>query len=291
MTAPDIVLSKTGLTVTEGVAAGSSYTVALATLPSDTVIVTISGHDGTDLSLDKTTLTFTDGQLGHRADGDGRGGSRTTTPSTDTVTLTHTATSTDSDYASITAKNLTVTVTDDDTCGDRAQRDGPHRDGGSRRGVELHSEAGHPALRHRHCHHLRTRRRTDLMPGQDDADQQPVDLHHGPTGPRRRPSRSRRAMTTTPSADTATLTHTASGGDYASITAKNLLVTVTDDDTAGIVLSKTSLTVTEGDATGVELHGGAGHPALGQRHRSPSTGHAGTLTSCLHGNHAEQQPC
>jgi hypothetical protein len=54
---PAVVLSETDLTVTEGDAAGSSYTVALAKLvtqPSDTVIVTISGHDGTDLSLDKT---------------------------------------------------------------------------------------------------------------------------------------------------------------------------------------------------------------------------------------------
>ena len=51
------------------------------------------------------------------------------------------------------------------------------------------------------------------------------------------------------SADTATLTHTASGGDYAGITA-DLPVTVTDDDTADIVLSETDLTVTEGDAAG-----------------------------------------
>ena len=61
-----VVLSETGVTVTEGDAAGSSYTVKLATQPSGSVSVTISGHDGTDLTLDKTTLTFTVGQLGHR---------------------------------------------------------------------------------------------------------------------------------------------------------------------------------------------------------------------------------
>ena len=56
-----IVLSETDVTVTEGYAAGSSYTVKLATQPSETVIVTISGHDGTDLSLggQLTSLTFT----------------------------------------------------------------------------------------------------------------------------------------------------------------------------------------------------------------------------------------
>ena len=52
-----IVLSETGLTVTEGDAAGSSYTVRLATQPSGSVTVTISGHDGTDLSLSGTTLS------------------------------------------------------------------------------------------------------------------------------------------------------------------------------------------------------------------------------------------
>ena len=53
----DIVLSQPGLTVTEGDAAGSSYTVALATLPSGSVSVSITGHAGTDLTLTGTTLT------------------------------------------------------------------------------------------------------------------------------------------------------------------------------------------------------------------------------------------
>ena len=46
-------------------------------------------------------------------------------------------------------------------------------------------------------------------------------------------------------ADTATLTHTASGGDYASITA-DLPVTVTDDDTAGVTIEPTALSVVAG---------------------------------------------
>ena len=53
----DIVLSETDLTVTEGDAAGSTYTVKLATQPSGSVSVSIAGHDGTDLSLDKTSLS------------------------------------------------------------------------------------------------------------------------------------------------------------------------------------------------------------------------------------------
>ena len=46
----DIVLSETGLTVTEGDAAGSSYTVALATEPTGDVTVTVTLPTGTDLS-------------------------------------------------------------------------------------------------------------------------------------------------------------------------------------------------------------------------------------------------
>ena len=109
----NIVLGKTSLTVAEGDAAGSSYTVKLVTQPSDTVIVTISGHDGTDLSLDKTTLTFTTDnwatpqpvtvKAANDADTDG-----------DTVTLTHSAASTDSNYNRITIASVVVTVTDND---------------------------------------------------------------------------------------------------------------------------------------------------------------------------------
>ena len=57
--------------------------------------------------------------------------------------------------------------------------------------------------------------------------------------------------------DTATLTHTASGGDYNSVT-KDLLVTVTDNDTPGLVLSKmSSWRVAEGSSD--DLHGEAGN--------------------------------
>ena len=50
--------------------------------------------------------------------------------------------------------------------------------------------------------------------------------------------------------DTATVTHTVSGGDYGSVTAADVAVTVTDNDTAGVTVSPTSLTVTEEDPTG-----------------------------------------
>ena len=107
-----IIISGTvaGLVVAEG--ATGTYTVALATEPSAdvTVTVTISGQAGTDVSLDKTSLTFTTGNWD--------------TPQTVTVTagrdannldetgmLTHTAASTDADYAGL-ALGMAVTVND-----------------------------------------------------------------------------------------------------------------------------------------------------------------------------------
>ena len=56
---PAVVLSPASLTVTEGDSGGESYTVKLATQPSETVTVTITGHAGTGLMLNKDELTFT----------------------------------------------------------------------------------------------------------------------------------------------------------------------------------------------------------------------------------------
>ena len=47
--------------------------------------------------------------------------------------------------------------------------------------------------------------------------------------------------------DTATVTHTVSGGDYASFAASSVSVTVQDNDVAGVAVSPTSLTIDEGD--------------------------------------------
>ena len=51
-----VTVSETALTILEG--NSDTYTVVLNTQPAGNVTVTISGHAGTDASLDKTTLTF-----------------------------------------------------------------------------------------------------------------------------------------------------------------------------------------------------------------------------------------
>ena len=103
-------LSPPKLAVNEGDSQGSDYQVWLTDRPSGTVIVTITGQAGTDLTLDKTTLTFTRENwdipqkvnVKAAADSDFLD---------DTETLTHTPSG--ADYASIAASILPVTVKDD----------------------------------------------------------------------------------------------------------------------------------------------------------------------------------
>ena len=105
----DLVITPTPLTVTEGDVDGATYTVALASEPTGDVTVTISGHSGADLSLDKTVLTFT------ADDWDTAQTVKVTAAHDDDAaddpeTLTHTASG--GDYDSL-SKDLPVTITDD----------------------------------------------------------------------------------------------------------------------------------------------------------------------------------
>ena len=111
--APGVAISETALTILEGNT--GTYTVALNTEPAGDVTVAISGHAGPDVSVDKTTLTFsattwetaqtvTVTAVDDEIDDDG-----------ETVTLTHTVASPDdSDYQGISAGSVAVSITDDD---------------------------------------------------------------------------------------------------------------------------------------------------------------------------------
>ncbi len=228
---PALVITPPSLGVLEN--GDRPYTVSLATEPTATVTVTIGGHSGTDLSLDKTSLTFTTTTWNTE---------QTVTVSaaddTDAVndpeTLTHTASG--GDYGTV-SKDLPVTVTDNDEAG-----------------LSLSSPA--------------------LEVGENDDETYTVALATEPTatvtvtigghsGTDLSLDKSSLTFTATSwnteqtvtvSAgddddavnDGETLTHTASGGDYGSVS-KDLPVTVADDDEAAIVLSPTPLTVNEND--------------------------------------------
>ena len=112
--ARNLVLSEESLAVTEGDATGVGYTVKLATQPSDTVIVTISGHDGADLTLSGTTLTnnqltFTTTNWATAQTVTVKAGDDDNTDD-ESETLAHTAFG--GDYVNIT-KDLPVSITDD----------------------------------------------------------------------------------------------------------------------------------------------------------------------------------
>ena len=240
---PAIVLSETGLTVTEGDAAGSSYTVKLATKPTGEVTVTVSGHAGTDLTLDKTTLTFTVDNWNTAQTVTVKAG-QDNDGANDTGTLTHTASG--GDYASIT-KDLPVTVTDNDTAAIVLSETGLTVTEGDAAGssytVKLATRPSDSV--------------TVSITGHDGTDLSLSGTTLSSSTLAFTVDNWDTAQTVTVKAgedadganDTGTLTHTASGGDYVTVT-KDLPVTVTDDDTAGIVLSETDLTVTEGDAAG-----------------------------------------
>ena len=109
-----VTVSETDLTVTEEDGTGDSYTVVLDSQPAANVVVTVTGHAGSEVSLSRTTLTFTalnwstaqtvTVTAGNDADA-----------IDDTVTLSHGAASSDGDYQGITIAGLTVTVSDNET--------------------------------------------------------------------------------------------------------------------------------------------------------------------------------
>ncbi len=226
-----LTLSTTTLGVTEG--DDAEYTVRLATQPSATVTVAITGHSGTDLSLDSTSLTFTTSTwntaqtvtvtAGEDPDG-----------ANDTATLLHTASG--GDYAGETA-SVAVTVTDDETAALTLST--------TTLGVAEGDDAEYTVR-------LATQPSatvTVAITGHSS-----TDLSLDSTSLTFTTANWNTARTVTVTAgedpdganDTATLLHTASGGDYAGQTA-SVAVTTTDDETVGLTLSTTALGVTEGD--------------------------------------------
>ena len=100
-------------TLTIGEGSSKTYTMALTSQPTASVTVTVAAPSGSDVSVDKTTLTFTSSNWDDE---------QTVTVSAaqdddaldETATITHSVTSTDSDYNGIRAGSIDVTVIDDE---------------------------------------------------------------------------------------------------------------------------------------------------------------------------------
>ena len=233
-----LVLSTTTLEVMEGDETGVTYTVRLATQPSQEVTVAVSGHTDTDVSVDKVTLTFTTENWSTAQSVTVMAGDDADTAD-EVVTLTHSASG--AEYAGVSAA-LAVTVIDDDT---------PELVL-STTTLEVMEGAGTGATYTVKLGTEPSATTTVAISGYADTD---VDLSTTSltftTGNWNTPQTVK--VTAGPDHDTAddavTLAHSASGGEYDSVTAA-LAVTVIDDDTPELVLSTTTLEVMEGDATG-----------------------------------------
>ena len=238
-----LVLSQPRLTVLEGDAAGSSYTVKLATQPTGDVTVTVSGHASTDLTLDKTTLTFTLNNWNTPQTVTATAG-QDTDATDDSATLTHTASG--ADYANRTA-DLTVTISDDDDAGvSVSEASLTIAEGGSDTyTIVLDSEPSADVT-------------VTIIDPTDNTDvtADPVSLTF-------MPGNWNTAQTVTVSAthdadaedETATVTHTLSSSDsnYGSAPADSVTVKVTDDAPAELTVAfgQAAYGLTEGDAVSV----------------------------------------
>ena len=228
-----VTVTPTSLTVDEG--GTNTYTVVLDTQPTAAVTVTIvDPTDNTDVTANPARLTFTTSDwdtaqtvtVSAAEDGDA---------SQDTATVTHTVAG--GDYASITASSVSVTVTDNDTRGVTVSPASLTVNEGSSGTytVVLDTEP------------TDTVTVTIVDPTNTDVTASPASLTFTA-------SDWATAQTVTVSAaedidllqDTATVTHTVAGGDYASFAASSVVVTVPDNDAPGVMVSPTSLTITEG---------------------------------------------
>ena len=241
---PGLVISQSAFTVVEGDRTGQSYTVALVIQPSAAVTVTISGQAGSDLVVDKPSLSFSTSNwsaaqtvtVTARDDADAL-----TDP---VVTLTHRASG--GDYGAVTG-DLRVTITEDDvpmlivinflltvTEGDPS---------GSIYGVVLATQPSATV--------------TVAISGQAGSDLvvDPSSLTFTttnwgtPQGVTVTASHDADALTDPP----VTLIHRASGGDYGSVGQRSLSVSIYEDDVPAVTVSFAAGTYTVAEGMTLEV--------------------------------------
>ena len=111
-----VTISETSLDIEEG--DFDTYTVVLDTEPTGDVAVAIGGVTGTELTLDKTTLTFTSDNWDTAQTVKVTAGQDDDAVDEDVVNVTHAVSSiADTQYDGLAAGSVPVSVTDDDTAG------------------------------------------------------------------------------------------------------------------------------------------------------------------------------
>ena len=230
---PGVTVAPTSLTVGEGDM--GTYTVKLNTLPTGNVTVAISSNN-TDVTVSPSSLTFTAGNWNSTQTVTVSAG-QDADAADDMATLTHNPSG--ADYGSVGDADLAVTVTDDETVGVTVTPTSLTVTEGGMNTYTVVLDTQPTA--------------TVTVTIVDPTDN--ADVTANPASLTFTTSNWDTAQTVTVSAaedgdpleDTATVTHTVSGGDYGAITAQDVAVTVTDNDTPGVTVAPTSLTVGEGD--------------------------------------------
>ena len=236
----EVTVSKAALEIEEG--ASDTYTVVLDTEPAGDVTVTIEGVADTDVSLDKTILTFTDQDwdaaqtVTVTAEHDGDAVDEAV------VTITHTVSSTaDSAYDGVTTDSVAVTITDDDSVGVTVSKAALEIEEGTSDTytVVLDTEPAGDV--------------TVTIEGVADTD---VSLDKTILTFTDQDWDTPQTVTVTAEHDgdavdeaVVTITHTVSSTDdstYQGVTADSVDVTLTDDDSVGVTISKAALEIEEG---------------------------------------------
>ena len=231
-----VTISVTALEVTEGDA--QSYTVVLDTEPTADVTVTIQVPEDADIAVDQIDLAFT-------ADNWNTPQRVTVTAHHDDdavadepVVLTHTVTG--GDYEGVTAADVEVTITEDDTTGVSI----------SITALEVtEGETGQYTIV------LDTEPAADVTVAIQVPEDTDIALDQTALAFTADNWNTPQRVTVTAHHDDdavadepVTITHTVTGGDYEDVAAADVEGTITEDDTTGVTISVTALEVTEGDA-------------------------------------------
>ena len=107
-----VKVTPTSLTITEG--GSQDYTVVLTSQPTADVTITVTPPSNLDVSVNKTTLTFT-AETWDDEQTVTVSAAQDTDALAETATITHSATSTDTDYDGISVGSVNVNVIDDET--------------------------------------------------------------------------------------------------------------------------------------------------------------------------------
>ena len=226
----DLVVSRSSIEINEG--GGGTFTVRLATRPTQQVSVTVSSGDSGAVSVSSQPLTFTTQNWG-TAQTVTVSGVSDDDAGDETVTVTLTASG--GDYAGETA-TVTVSVDDDDTTDLVVNRGSLTVD---------EDDDGTFTVR------LATQPTQQVSVTVSSGDSGAVSVPSQPLTFTTQNWRTAQTVTVSGVSDddagdeTVTVTVTASGGDYAGNTA-TVTVTVTDDDTTDLVVSRSSIEINEG---------------------------------------------